>query len=82
MQLTKQKFTDFELQARILGSLYVQDRWSEIYTNYTKLRKRVGAAIKNNGQNTDRQIRRLVKERLVLLRKNGDAISLNPFKKK
>lgn len=70
-----------ELQAQILYSLYVQGKWSEIYTNYTRFKKRVSSAVKNNGKNTDNQVRKLIKERLVFFRKNGDTIALNPYAK-
>ncbi len=79
--MVKRVFTDLELQAQILFSLYVHGKWSEIYTNYTKFKKRVSSAVKNNGKNTNKQVTRLAKERLIFFRKNGDAIALNPYAK-
>ncbi|WP_316505580.1 hypothetical protein [Nitrosopumilus sp.] len=79
--MVKREFTDLELQAQILYSLYIHGKWSEIYTNYTRFKKRVSSAVKNNGKNTDRQVGKLIKERLILSRKNGDAIALNPYVK-
>lgn len=79
--MVKHEFTDLELQVQILYSLYVHGKWSEIYTNYTRFKKRVSSAVKNNGKNTDRQVDKLIKERLILSRKNGDTIALNPYAK-
>ena len=79
--MVKREFTDLELQAQILYSLYVQGKWSEIYTNYDKFKRRLSIVVKNNGKNTDKQVKSLVKLRLVLPRKNWDTITLNPFYK-
>jgi len=49
----KRDFTDGELQAQILWSLYQHGKWSEIYTNYDTFKKRLSVMIKNNGKNTE-----------------------------
>lgn len=77
----KHDFTDGELQAQILWSLYKHGKWSEIYTNYDAFKKRLSMIVKNNGRNTERQVKALVKMRMVLPRKNWDTISLNPYYK-
>ena len=77
----KRDFTDGELQAQILWSLYQHGKWSEIYTNYDTFKKRLSVIVKNNGKNTERQVKALVKMRMVLPRKNWDTISLNPYYK-
>ncbi|WP_179371003.1 hypothetical protein [Nitrosopumilus ureiphilus] len=77
----KKEFTDQELQAQILWSLYGHGKWSEIYTNYDKFKKRLSVVVKNNGKNTHKQVKKLVNLRLVLPRKNWDAIALNPYAK-
>jgi hypothetical protein len=77
----KRDFTDGELKAQILWSLYQHGKWSEIYTNYDTFKKRLSVMVKNNGKNTERQVKALVKMRMVLPRKNWDTISLNPYYK-
>lgn len=79
--MPKKEFTDLELQAQILYSLIVHGKWSEIYTSYDPFRRRLSNVVKNNGKNTDKQVKVLVKQRLVLLRKNGNTIALNPYYK-
>jgi len=37
--------------------------------------------VKNNGKNTEKQVKALVKMRIILPRKNWDTISLNPYYK-
>lgn len=79
--MPKKEFTDLELQAQILYSLIVHGKWSEIYTPYDPFRRRLSNVVKNNGKNTDKQVRVLVKQRLVLFRKNTKTIALNPYYK-
>lgn len=79
--MVQRDFTDLELQAQILYSLYTKGKWSEIYTSYTPFKRRLSNVVKNNGKNTDKQVKTLVKQRLVLFRKNGNTIALNPFLK-
>ena len=79
--MVKKEFTDLDLQAQILYSLYVHGKWSEVYTPYDPFRRRLGNVVKNNGKNTDKQVKKLIKERLILPRKNGKTIALNPYMK-
>lgn len=75
----KREYTALELQAHILWKLYKDGNWSEIYTNYDKFKHRLSIVVKNNGKNVDRQVKELMKLRLVLSRKNGKTISINPY---
>ncbi len=78
----KRAFTDDELQAQILDYLWNQGAWGEIYTNYTKMKKRLHHIVKNNGKNVEKQVKELSKKKqLVEIHKNGDTLSLNPFYK-
>lgn len=79
--MVKREFTDLELQAQILYSLLMHGKWSEIYTNYDGFKRRISNVVKNNGKNTDKQVKSLVKLRYVFYRKNGDTIALNPYMK-
>jgi hypothetical protein len=57
--------------------LWQEDAWGEAYANYEKMRKRLGMVVKNNGKNTDKQLKKLVNDRLVLKLKQGRTYSLN-----
>lgn len=74
----KREYTDSELQAQILYYLWNQGSWGEIYTNYTRMKKRLHHIVKNNGKNVERQVKALVKQDWVEIHKNGDTLSLNP----
>jgi hypothetical protein len=74
-------FKDEELQAQIMYYLWNQGAWSEIYTNYDKMKRRLSKIVKNNGENVERQVEKLVKKKYVFWRKNGYTISLNPYAK-
>ena len=69
--------TDIEIQDTILYYLWQECAWGEVYTNYEKMRIRIGMVVKNNGKNTDKQLKILVNERLVLKLKQGRTYSLN-----
>ena len=69
--------TDTEIQDTILFYLWQEGAWGEIYTNYEKMRRRVGMVVKNNGRNTDKQLKILVRDRLVEKHKQGRTYSLN-----
>jgi len=71
--------TDIEIQDTILFYLWQEGAWGEDYTNYEKMKRRVGMVVKNNGKNTDKQLKKLVKDRLVLKLKEGRTYSLNHF---
>lgn len=71
--------TDTEIQDTVLFYLWQEGAWGELYTNYEKMRRRVGMVVKNNGKNTDKQIKTLVKERFVEKHKQGRTYSLNPM---
>lgn len=73
----KSTLTDSELQAQILFYLWQDGAWGEDYTNYNKMKRRIGTIVKNNGKNTDKQLKKLVNERLVLKLKQGRTYSLN-----
>lgn len=73
--------TDTEIQAQILFYLWQQNAWGQMYTNYEKMKTRIGTVVKNNGKNTDKQLKKLVNERLVLQLKQGRTYSLNPYLK-
>lgn len=75
--MVKNTFTDSELQSQILFYLWQDGAWGEDYTNYEKMKRRIGTIVKNNGKNTDKQLRKLVNERLVLRLKQGRTYSLN-----
>lgn len=75
--MVKNTFTDSELQSQILFYLWQDGAWGEDYTNYEKMKRRIGTIVKNNGKNTDKQLRKLVNERLVLKLKQGRTYSLN-----
>ena len=69
--------TDVEIQDQILFYLWQEGAWSEYYTNYEKMKRRIGTVVKNNGRNTDKQLKKLVNDRLVLKKKQGRTYSLN-----
>lgn len=69
--------TDTEIQDTILYYLWQEGAWGESYTNYEKMRRRLGMVVKNNGKNTDKQLKKLVNDRLVLKLKQGRTYSLN-----
>ncbi len=69
--------TDTEIQDQILFYLWQEGAWGEDYTNYEKMKRRIGTVVKNNGKNTDKQLKKLVNERLVLKLKQGRTCSLN-----
>jgi hypothetical protein len=66
--------TDMEIQDTILFYLWQEGAWGEAYE---KMRKRLGMVVKNNGKNTDKQLKKLVNDRLVLKLKQGRTYSLN-----
>jgi len=69
--------TDTEIQDQVLFYLWQEGAWGEDYTNYEKMRRRIGTVVKNNGKNTDKQLKKLVNDRLVLKLKQGRTYSLN-----
>ena len=69
--------TDTEIQDQILFYLWQEGAWGENYTNYEKMKRRIGTVVKNNGKNTDKQLKKLINERLVLKLKQGRTCSLN-----
>ena len=71
-------FNDEQLRAQILYYLWNQGSWSEIYTNFDKLKGRLANVVKNNGKNVVKMTDDLVKWRWALPRKNWETISLNP----
>ena len=75
--MVKSTLTDSELQAQILFYLWQDGAWGEIYTNYDKMKRRISTIVKNNGKNTDKQLKKLINERLVLKLKQGRTFSLN-----
>ncbi len=74
-------FSDNELMAQNLSYLWDQGSWDEIYTNYTKMKKRLHHTVKNNGKNIEKKVRELSKINWVEIHKNDDTISLNPIYK-
>jgi len=66
-----------EMQDTILFYLWQEGAWGEAYTNYEKIRRKIGMIVKNNGKNTDKQLKKLVNERFVLKLKQGRTYSLN-----
>jgi hypothetical protein len=75
--LVKSTQTDKEIQDSILFYLWQEGAWGENYTNYEKMRRRLGMVVKNNGKNTDKQLKKLVNDRMVLKLKQGRTYSLN-----
>jgi hypothetical protein len=75
--LVKSTQTDKEIQDSILFYLWQEGAWGENYTNYEKMKRRLGMIIKNNGKNTDKQLKKLVNDRMVLKLKQGRTYSLN-----
>jgi hypothetical protein len=69
--------TDTEIQDQILFYLWQEGAWGEDYTNYEKMKRRIGTVVKNNGKNTDKQLKKLINERLILKKKQGRTYSLN-----
>ncbi len=69
--------TDTEIQDQILFYLWQEGAWGEDYTNYEKMKRRIGTVVKYNGKNTDKQLKKLVNERLILKKKQGRTYSLN-----
>jgi len=74
-------FSDNELKAQILSYLWDQGSWGEIYTNYTKMKKRLRHIVKNNGKNIEKMVKELAKTNWIEIHKNGDTVSLNPIYK-
>jgi transcriptional regulator NrdR family protein len=75
--LVKSTQTDKEIQDSILFYLWQEGAWGENYTNYEKMKRRLGMVVKNNGKNTDKQLKKLVNDRMVLKLKQGRTYSLN-----
>ncbi|MBS1268423.1 MAG: hypothetical protein MAG458_01152 [Nitrosopumilus sp.] len=75
--MVKSKQTDLEIQDQILYYLWQEGAWGEDYTNYDKMKRRIGTVVKNNGKNTDKQLKKLVNDRLVMNKKQGRTYSLN-----
>lgn len=75
--MVKSKQTDKEIQDQILYYLWQEGAWGEDYTNYEKMKRRIGTVVKNNGKNTDKQLKKLVNDRLVMSKKQGRTYSLN-----
>lgn len=75
----KATFTDDQLRAQILSYLWNNGSWSEIYTNFDKMKNRLSNVVKNNGKNIMRKVEDLVKWDWVLPRKNWETVSLNPL---
>ncbi|MCH7967097.1 MAG: hypothetical protein IIB02_06750 [Thaumarchaeota archaeon] len=75
--MVKSRQTDKEIQDTILYYLWQEGAWGESYTNYEKMRRRLGMVVKNNGKNTDKQLKKLVNDRFVLKLKQGRTYSLN-----
>lgn len=75
--MVKSTQTDKEIQDSILFYLWQEGAWGENYTNYEKMRRRLGMVVKNNGRNTDKQLKKLVNDRMVLKLKQGRTYSLN-----
>lgn len=69
--------TDTEIQDTILFYLWQEGAWGEYYTNYEKMRRRVGMVVKNNGKNTNKQLKKLVSNRLIEKHKQDRTYSLN-----
>ena len=69
--------TDTEIQDQILFYLWQEGAWGEDYTNYEKMKRRIGTIVKNNGRNTDKQLKKFINERLILKKKQGRTYSLN-----
>ena len=69
--------TPTEIQNTILFYLWQEGAWGEMYTNYEKMKRRIGMVVKNNGKNTDKQLKKLVNDRLVEKKKQGRTYSLN-----
>ena len=59
--------TDTEIQDTILFYLWQEGAWGEDYTNYEKMKRRVGMVV----------LKKLVNDRLVLRLKQGRTYSLN-----
>jgi hypothetical protein len=75
--LVKSTQTDKEIQDSILFYLWQEGAWGENYTNYEKMKRRLGMVVKNNGKNTDKQLKKLINDRMVLKLKQGRTYSLN-----
>ena len=69
--------TPTEIQNTILFYLWQEGAWGEMYTNYEKMKRRIGMVVKNNGKNTDKQLKKLISDRLVEKKKQGRTYSLN-----
>jgi len=69
--------TPAEIQNTILFYLWQEGVWGEDYTNYEKMKRGIGMVVKNNGKNTDKQLKTLVSDRLVEKKKQGRTYSLN-----
>ncbi len=59
-------------------TIWNQGSWSEIYTNFDKIKGSLANVVKNNGKNVVKMTEDLVKCRWVLPRKNWETVSLNP----
>ena len=77
----KEEKTAKEIQDSILHYLWQQSAWGERYKNFPDMLKRVSSVITNNGKNTKRQVKILVKDGTVMVKKQGRTISLDPHHK-
>ena len=79
--MVKEEKTGEEIQDSILHYLWQQNAWGERYKNFTDMVKRVSSVVINNGKNTRKQVKILIKNGLVLIKKQGRTISLDPHYK-
>ncbi len=71
---------DTEIQSTILHQLFRKHKWMANHTAYDKIKKWVVAGLKGkNGKETDRNLKQLIKEGLVISKPTnyGLQISLN-----
>jgi hypothetical protein len=76
--MTRRDFTDNQLKAHVLDFLRRQERWGGRYFPLDTLVNWVGKGMMRNGKRVRENVKKLVRDRYVLVWKGGDTVSLNP----
>ncbi len=77
----KKDLTDKQIEATILDKLARKEMWGGTYRPADSMIKWISNRLKHNGKRVQHIVDNMYKRGLVLLKKSGDVISLNPQKK-
>lgn len=79
--MSKKDLTDKEIEATILDKLARKDMWSGTYRPTDSMIKWISNRLKHNGRRVKIIIDDMSKRGLILFKKSGAVISLNPQKR-